>query len=286
VSQESETVELQPIGTGNRRVAYLAVGRNGPISRSQRHLVNAAVLLLTMRLQRPDRDQQTEVTLRTALLQLLLAGSVEPAERLAGQSGRPLPPEPFRVVVIPAWRGEAPLHVGGWWAMLDDALVVIAPEETPDLDRQLAASAERSVGVSAVAGYSTLGVGVRQATQAAAPGRTGGAHVVHYDELAMTGVVGLLDPAQAQGFAEALLSGLIDHDRQRNSQLVLSLRSWLAHHGQWDPAAAALGVHRHTLRKRIGTAERILGRDLGDPGNRSELWIALSLLDRGASNTP
>ena len=101
--------------------------------------------------------------------------------------------------------------------------------------------------------------------------------MVHYDEFAMTGVIGLLDPAQAQGFAEALLAGLIDHDRQRDSRLVLSLRTWLAHHGQWDPASAALGVHRHTLRKRIVAAEGILGRDLGDPGNRSELWLALSL---------
>ena len=233
-----------------------------------------------MRLQRPADEQQTEATLRTALLRLLLAGSVEVARQLGSRAGRPLPPEPFRVVVVPQWRGEAPpQEVGGWWALLDDALVVIAPEEVDGLARRLAASADRSVGVSARAAYPTLGAGVRQATQAAAPGHRVGARVVRYDELAMTGVIGLLDPAQAHGFAEALLSGLIDHDRQRNSSLVLSLHTWLAHHGQWDPAAAALGVHRHTLRKRIVTAEGILGRDLSDPGNRSELWLALSLLD-------
>jgi purine catabolism regulator len=280
LSQESETVDLQSIGTGTRRVAYLAVGRDGPISRSQRHLVNAAVLLLTMRLQRPAEEDQTDATMRTALLRLLLAGSVEVARKLASQAGRPLPAEPFRVVVVPQWPGEAsPRSIRGWCALLDDALVAIASEEAQGLAGRLAETTDRVVGVSAVAGYPTLGAAIRQATQAAAPGHRSGAQVVNYDDLAMTGVIGLLDPAQAQGFAEALLSGLIDHDRQRNSRLILSLRTWLAHHGQWDPAAAALGVHRHTLRKRIVAAQGILGRDLGDPGNRSELWLALSLME-------
>jgi DNA-binding PucR family transcriptional regulator len=34
-------------------------------------------------------------------------------------------------------------------------------------------------------------------------------------------------------------------------------------------------VHRHTLRKRIRRAEELLGRDLGSPGVRAELWLAL-----------
>jgi purine catabolism regulator len=36
-----------------------------------------------------------------------------------------------------------------------------------------------------------------------------------------------------------------------------------------------MGVHRHTLRKRIRRAEDLLGRDLGSPGVRAELWLAL-----------
>jgi purine catabolism regulator len=63
--------------------------------------------------------------------------------------------------------------------------------------------------------------------------------------------------------------------------LVDSLRTWLAHHGQWDPAAAALGVHRHTLRHRMRTVEGLLGHGLDSPGVRAELWLALSVLDSG-----
>jgi purine catabolism regulator len=64
-------------------------------------------------------------------------------------------------------------------------------------------------------------------------------------------------------------------DRAGAGDLVGSLRAWLAHHGQWEPAAAALGVHRHTLRKRMRRAGDLLGRDLDEPGTRAELWLAL-----------
>lgn len=64
-------------------------------------------------------------------------------------------------------------------------------------------------------------------------------------------------------------------DRARNGDLIESMRVWLEHHGQWEPAAARLGVHRHTLRKRIRRAGELLGRDLDSPGVRAELWLAL-----------
>jgi purine catabolism regulator len=50
---------------------------------------------------------------------------------------------------------------------------------------------------------------------------------------------------------------------------------WLAAHGQWEAAAGRLGVHRHTLRKRIRRAAELLDRDLDSPGVRAELWLAL-----------
>jgi purine catabolism regulator len=79
----------------------------------------------------------------------------------------------------------------------------------------------------------------------------------------------------ARTFAESALAPLVAADRTGGGRLVDSLRVWLAHHGQWEPAAARLGVHRHTLRKRIHRAGELLGRDLDSPGVRAELWIAL-----------
>ena len=61
-----------------------------------------------------------------------------------------------------------------------------------------------------------------------------------------------------------------------------SLAGWLEHNGEWDAAAAALGVHRHTLRNRIRRAGTLLDRDLGSAAVRAELWVALRLLDTPA----
>jgi len=61
----------------------------------------------------------------------------------------------------------------------------------------------------------------------------------------------------------------------RKGDLVESLFAWLSRHGQWDTAAADLGVHRHTLRYRMRRVEELLGRSLDDPDLRAELWVAL-----------
>ncbi len=71
------------------------------------------------------------------------------------------------------------------------------------------------------------------------------------------------------GFAEALLRPLDEETRE-------TLKVWLSHHGAWDPAATALGIHRHTLRNRVRKAEQALGRSLESPGLRAELWLALA----------
>jgi purine catabolism regulator len=78
----------------------------------------------------------------------------------------------------------------------------------------------------------------------------------------------LLPEGAGRAFADSLL-------RPLSAELRESLRVWLAHHGQWDPAAARLGVHRHTLRNRVRRAESLLGRSLDTPGVRAELWLAL-----------
>ena len=42
-------------------------------------------------------------------------------------------------------------------------------------------------------------------------------------------------------------------------------------------AATALGVHRHTVRARIGLAQTLLGTDLASFAARADLWAALQV---------
>ncbi|WP_020645103.1 PucR family transcriptional regulator [Amycolatopsis balhimycina] len=85
----------------------------------------------------------------------------------------------------------------------------------------------------------------------------------------------LLDPGVSRGFAEKALEPLVALDRSQDRQLVPTLRTWLAHHGGWEPTAAELGVHRNSVRHRIAQVERALGVDLADPETRMRLWFAL-----------
>jgi len=70
-------------------------------------------------------------------------------------------------------------------------------------------------------------------------------------------------------------------DRAGDRALVLTLRTWLAHHGAWEPTAAELGVHRNSVRHRIAQVEKALGVDLADPEVRMRLWFALRWMAPG-----
>ncbi|HKE97589.1 MAG TPA: PucR family transcriptional regulator ligand-binding domain-containing protein [Actinomycetes bacterium] len=80
-----------------------------------------------------------------------------------------------------------------------------------------------------------------------------------------------------EDFTSALLGPLHDYDRRHRGQLVASVRAFLEHNGNWESAARALGVHRHTLRYRIGRAEELTGRSLSAADDRAELWLALRM---------
>lgn len=116
-----------------------------------------------------------------------------------------------------------------------------------------------------------------QAEQALAVARRRGRPYVEHEEVAAGSVLPLLADDAVRAFADGLLRALREHDDTGRGDLVASLRAWLSRHGQWDAAAADLGVHRHTLRYRMRRVEEILGRSLDDPDVRMELWLALKI---------
>ncbi|GHC79801.1 PucR family transcriptional regulator [Nocardiopsis terrae] len=85
----------------------------------------------------------------------------------------------------------------------------------------------------------------------------------------------LVDPAEAHGLSRDLLGPLAGETKAART-LRATLHAWLARHGNWDRAAADLGVHRNSVRYRIGRIERELGADLADAEQRMRLWFALT----------
>ncbi|MFI6435399.1 PucR family transcriptional regulator [Streptomyces sp. NPDC050759] len=76
--------------------------------------------------------------------------------------------------------------------------------------------------------------------------------------------------------AETQLAPLAAHDTAHGTHLLPTLRAFLEHHGQWEAASTALGVHRHTLRSRIERVRVLLGADLDSAHVRAELLLASS----------
>ena len=78
-----------------------------------------------------------------------------------------------------------------------------------------------------------------------------------------------------ESYVRTVLGTLTERDQSRSSQLVESVRAFIAAGGRWEHGAEALGVHRHTLRYRVRQAEQLLGRDLSSAEDRLEVWLAL-----------
>ena len=298
----ADTVSLQSVGAGARGRAFLAVGRPAQLTAADRHLVNAAVMLLTIRLEQSSATDAGLGNLRSAVLKLVLAGQSELARPIAEQLSNPLPGEPVTVLVATGDLTGVDVHlddphapsVGMLAAVLDDGLTVLV-SGGPDAAAACATRIELAglsnggapaggvvVGISGQTNYPDIANAHRQALQANAFGQRTGRTVTTFDDIAMPGITAMLAPDQARAFAESLLAPLLAHDLSGRGDLVNSLRTWLSHHGQWDPSATALGVHRHTLRHRITTVGELLGRDLDSPGTRSELWLALEIIDPGS----
>ncbi|WP_162830094.1 PucR family transcriptional regulator [Amycolatopsis palatopharyngis] len=283
-------VVVQSLGNEPRIRGFLAVGRADPLSPQDRHVVNTAVSLLTLGLEQSRRLENAERQLRTAVLRLLLVAQVATAQLLAQELGGGLPEEPIRVTAV---AGPARLRAAAaemlsaeaagkdepvFHSDTEDVLVIVSTDGHP-LGRWLQQLPGRldglTAGVSEPTTFDRFADGHRQAQRAVETGVRRGTPVTRFGDLGREGLRRFIDPARAEIHAEALLGPLLRHDATGRGDLVTSLRVWLEHHGQWDPAASRLRIHRHTLRLRMHKVEELLERSLDSPGTRAELWFAL-----------
>jgi purine catabolism regulator len=263
---DSGHVEVHALGAGKRAMGFLGVGLLGRTTGPDitgRQILAVALTLLTLGVEQPTKDGTVaELTLRRAVVRLLLAGHVEAAYEAAAELRVPLPPEPVRVARDSIREEAAP-----------DRMFVLEEEG----ERVLLARADFegfTGGVSDAVGYADFGRAYRQAGEALATVRRTGRSPVYFAESG-SGLTTLFGDQVVRDFAAGVLRPLMDADRVA---LLPTLRAWLAHNGQWDSAAAELGVHRHTVRARIARVGELLGKDLTATDSadaRMELWLAL-----------
>jgi hypothetical protein len=126
--------------------------------------------------------------------------------------------------------------------------------------------------------------GLRQALAEAAAAHTvagsrqGGERVVRHLGIASHAV--LLDFVDRQvllAFRDALLGPVERWDRDHGSELVATLRAFLARDGQLRATAAELHIHHNTLRYRLDRVARLTGRDIDATASRVDFALALAI---------
>lgn len=298
-----------PLGTAERYAVHSAVALLTLTTERSRALYDAeqrlGAAVLRMLLAGESEHARTvagdlygellDAPFRLLIAERVIAGAQPAAETPAQPADRaedPLVALAEALETAAARSGEAVLVVPD-----HERLVVLAPDSgtavaacaeqanrqedrrgTAARPREQLSSAEEGecvIGLSAPAGPVAAASAYRQAEQALSVARRRGRALVEHEQVAAGSVLPLLADDAVRAFADGMLRALREHDATGRGDLVASLRAWLARHGQWDAAAADMGVHRHTLRYRMRRVEEILGRSLDDPDVRMELWLAL-----------
>lgn len=81
--------------------------------------------------------------------------------------------------------------------------------------------------------------------------------------------------SEARELVELVLGDLLAYDTRNNSQLAMTLYTFLHENRSWKGTAKALHIHKQTLVYRIRRIEQMTGRRIDDTSNVAELWLAL-----------
>lgn len=277
---------LQTLRAGSVARGYLAVRSGRPLSSPDRLLVAHAVSLISIELEKPSRVLDAEQRLRTAVTRSLVdsAGPAGPAEptvlRYFGF-------EPDDEVVSVAMTGVGPilaaeahiqqiLHRAGSPFLMSSSredIVVIVPANGRDRIPLLINDLRTELGLPVVGGLSGAGpltdialLANRARTAARAPS---GDALRRYDELGVfEALLGSRTPDELRVLSDVL--------RPLDDQgLLATLTGFLEHNGHLENAAAALGVHRHTMRNRLGRIAELLGCGVDSADVRAQLLLAV-----------
>lgn len=277
-------LQLRALGRHSQVLGVLIVEDAGPPDQAERTLIGLVEALATVQLEHRTGLGEAEGMLRAAIVDLLIAGEIDLAERVAGRILTRIPRDPIVVFHHLEADGTAfaddlqsldAARPGVLRAQTDSASIVVAEARHAAGVRRLLAQHGVPAGESERGTIAALADLMEQATLALAHATDG---PVVFRAETHSGVFDLLRThPDAAWRAEALIAPLTAHDALHTDALEESLRVWLRHHGQTSPAAAELGIHRHTLRARVQTAARLLNADLESPDARAELWTALRL---------
>ncbi|MGK5682344.1 PucR family transcriptional regulator [Actinoplanes sp. URMC 104] len=289
----SGSLSIQPLGLSGDPTAYLVISTPSPWDGAARNAVAIAASLLSLDLERRADALTTAREIRAAALDLFLVGRAESAQAflaLRAAQAAPLRGPSFQVVRLTAADPALTLATLERWAATHPSSRLVGLSAT---DRQPVALLDARTDAADT--LAILGTGVRAGVgdtgplndlaMADATAREALTHASAHRPLARwadvvdAGLPALLPDAAATGFARTVL-GPLAADSAENAILLATLDAFHHHHGQITVIAAALGVHRNTVSRRLRRIADLTGRDPDTPRGRVELWTAVEILRR------
>lgn len=269
LAAEDRRVALFPLGvSADSAEGYLAVGTDGAMDAATRRTVLTAAALLTLVAARGAASTAGGDTVRGDVAILLELGHLDAARALTAERGLPGLGVRLRTLAVRSTAvGDVLAAVTDWCPaaygrQLDGARVWFA---VPTDHRSLDELRERLDAVDPSSTAAISHVVQAEATVSSLPDTLDALSSI--PDAAMVALV----PPSESGIDLALRRL---RERGRPTQ-VAAVAAYLRHRGRWEAAARELGVHRNTLRHRIGRAQELLHVDLDDPDVAARMWLEL-----------
>lgn len=289
-SEGGEDIISQPLAAVDGRVlGYLVAGRQGVVGSLDHGVVTVAASLLTLFVRRTDETQRALARARAAALRLLIGGQMASTREVSQDLWGGFPSEPVKVITVLGSHSvlnnaitvldTGPAGAAIFGKVEGHLLVVVSEAAVEESVARLRTVSDLRLGISESAWWDEFARARRESRQAADSASHRHEGVVRFAQLGMDSLTSFLDRYRARSYAESHLSVLkSEGGSDREPDLYRTLHSWLMHNGQADPAAKDLGIHRHTLRRRLDRIENLLGITLTSPTARAELLLEFDLL--------
>ena len=290
-----------PVLVGRKAAGFLAIGAGRKLTRADRQVIMTVCVLLSLKAAQAQEKDAMVAALGSAVTKLFLAGHVEAGRAQAADLGFAVPAGAVRVLVVRGTKDP--------WAAVR-TLETRLPEETSwpaagaalkHCDLRHAASdliywlldadhASTTGSGNHIGGFGTRSGerpvelpsrnDVGEANIAAVLSRPLTLERVYEATGELATLVRKLEPHQILEVAAGALDPRVQEwvaalRGYTRADLVATVRAYLQHRGQWEGAARELGVHRNSLRHRMGIAAALLQADPDDPDVAANLWLAL-----------
>lgn len=174
---------------------------------------------------------------------------------------------------------------------LPDGLVASTPSAallvsaSPTVIRELAHELALICGHSSQVSLDDLGRGITEARTALTFARRQGDVVGPERFTTFPALLAQQPLARLAAFVDELIRPLLDNDERHRGNLVVTLRSFIAHEASIQATAEATYLHVNTVRHRLGRIRSLVGRNPLVYSDLVALHVALAAYDRGQRRT-